>query len=65
MKVGDVVKIKDISSNKESHRGLICLILKVEKPVMCPGSGDVCVIRSGTKRLRYHEKRLEVINAIH
>ena len=65
MKVGDVVKIKDISSNKESHRGLICLILKVEKPVMCPGSGDVCVIQSGTKRLRYHEKRLEVINAIH
>ena len=62
MNVGDVVRIKDISSNKESHRGLICLILKVEKPVMCPGSGDVCIIQSGTKRLRYHEKRLEVIN---
>ena len=62
MKVGDVVKIKDISSNKESHRGLICLILKVEKPVMDKSSGVVCVIQSGTKRLRYHEGRLEVIN---
>ena len=64
MKVGDVVRIKDISSNKESHRGLICLVLKVEKPVMCPGSGDVCIIQTGTKRLRYHEGRLEVINAV-
>ena len=65
MKVGNVVRIKDISSNKESHRGLICLVLKVEKPVMCKGSGDVCIIQTGTKRLRYHEGRLEVINAVH
>jgi len=65
MKPGDIVKIKDISANKESHRGLICLILKVEKPVMDKSSGVVCVIQSGTKRLRYHEGRLEVINAVH
>ena len=62
MNVGDVVRIKDISANKESHRGLICLVLKVEKPVMDKASGDVCVIQTGTKRLRYHEGRLEVIN---
>ena len=65
MKVGDVVKIKDISSNKESHRGLICLVLKVEKPVMDKSSGVVCVIQSGTKRLRYHEGRLELVNEVH
>ena len=62
MEPGDVVRIKDISANKESHRGIICLILKVEKPVMDKSSGVVCVIQSGTKRLRYHEGRLEVIN---
>lgn len=65
MKVGDVVRIKDISSNKESHRGLICLVLKVEKPVMCKGSGDVCIIQSSRKRLRYHEGRLEMVNAVY
>ena len=65
MKVGDVVRIKDISANKESHRGLVCLVLKVEKPVMDKSSGDVCVIQSAQKRLRYHEGRLEVINAVH
>ena len=65
MRIGDVVRIKDISANKESHRGIICLILKVEKPVMDKSSGVVCVIQSGTKRLRYHEGRLEVINAVH
>ncbi len=65
MKIGDMVRIKDSLNNKKEHRGLICLILKVEKPVMCPGSGDVCVIQSGTKRLRYHESRLELINAVH
>ena len=62
MKIGDVVRIKDISANKKSHRGLICLILKVEKPVMDKSSGLVCVIQTGTKRLRYHEGRLEVIS---
>ena len=65
MNVGDVVRIKDITANKESHRGLICLVLKVEKPVMDKSSGNVCVIQTGTKRLRYHEGRLEVINAVH
>ena len=65
MKIGDVVRIKDISANKESHRGLVCLILKVEKPVMDKSSGDVCVIQAATERLRYHERRLEVINAVH
>ena len=65
MKKGDVVRIKDISANKEKHRGLICLFLEVEKPVMDKSSGDVCVIQSTNERLRYHEGRLEVINAIH
>ena len=65
MKVGDVVRIKDVSINKEMHRGLVCLVLKVEKPVMDKSSGDVCVIQTATERLRYHERRLEVINAVH
>ena len=65
MKVGDVVRIKDSLNNKREHRGLICLVLKVEKPVMDKSSGDVCVIQSATQRLRYHERRLEVINAVH
>ena len=64
MKTGDVVRIKDMSSNKESHRGLVCLVLKVEKSAMILDS-KVCVIQSATKRLRYHEKRLELINEIH
>ena len=62
MKVGDVVRIKDIRNNKEEHRGLICIILEIEKPVMDKSSGVVCVIQSATKRLRYHEGRLEVIS---
>ena len=65
MKIGDVVRIKNISANKEKHRGLICLVLEVEKPTMDRNSGLVCVIQSTNKRLRYHEGRLEVINAIH
>ena len=65
MNIGDVVRIKDISANKASHRGLVCLVLKVEKAVMDPNSGLVCVIQSTRKRFRYHEGRLEVINAIH
>jgi len=64
MEPGDVVRIKDISANKESHRGIICLVIKVERSAMFLDS-KVCVIQSATKRLRYHEKRLEVINAVH
>ena len=64
MEPGDVVRIKDISANKESHRGIICLVIKVEKSAMILDS-KVCVIQSSTERLRYHEKRLELINEIH
>ena len=59
MNVGDVVRIKDVSTNKKEHRGLICLILEVENIL---GDGLVCIIQTGTKRLRYHEVRLEKIN---
>ena len=62
MKPGDLVRIKDIRANKESHRGLVCLVLEVEKPVMDKSSGSVCVIQSVRKRLRYHEGRLELIS---
>ena len=66
MKAGNIVRIKDISVNKESHRGLICLVLKVEKSYYHDNyQGLVCIIQSAQKRLRYHEGRLEVINAIH
>ena len=64
MKISDVVRIKDISANKENHRRLICLVIKVEKSPMFLDS-NVCVIQSSTERLRYHEKRLELINAVH
>jgi len=66
MKAGYMVRIKDNLNNKKEHRGLICLVLKVEKSYY-HGSyqGLVCVIQSGRKRLRYHEGRLEVINAVH
>ena len=66
MKVGDVVRIKDSLNNKKEHRGLICLVLKVEKSYY-HGSyqGLVCIIQSTRKRLRYHEGRLEVVNGIH
>jgi len=66
MKIGDVVRIKDSLDNKKEHRGLICLVLKVEKSYYHGNfQGLVCVIRSVRKRLRYHEGRLEVINAVH
>ena len=65
MKVGNIVRIKDIDANKKSHRGLVCLILKVEKSYYHGNyQGKVCVIQSVRKRLRYHEGRLEVINEI-
>ena len=66
MKVGDVVRIKNISVNKEMHRGLVCLVLKVEKSYYHGNfQGLVCVIQSARKRLRYHEGRLEVVNGVH
>ena len=66
MKVGDMVRIKDNLNNKKEHRGLICLVLKIEKSYY-QGSyqGLVCIIQSGRKRLRYHEGRLELVNAVH
>ena len=66
MEPGDIVRIKNITANKESHRDLICLVLKVEKSYY-HGSyqGLVCVIQSGRKRLRYHEGRLEMVNAVY
>ena len=66
MKVGNIVRIKDISANKESHRGLICLVLKVEKSYYCDNyQGLVCDIQTSTETLQYHESRLEVINAVY
>lgn len=66
MKAGDIVRIKDSSNNKKEHRGLICLVLKVEKSYYFGNyEGLVCVIQSNRKRLRYHEGRLEVVNAIY
>ena len=66
MKAGNMVRIKDISANKESHRGLICLVLKVEKSYYHGNyQGLVCEIQTVKERLRYHEGRLELINAIH
>ena len=62
MKPGDLVRIKDNQYNSANHRGLICIVLKVEKSVREPNSGLVCVIQSATERLHYHEARLELIS---
>ena len=53
MKVGDVVKIKDISANHRRHVGKIGIVIRID--------GAICVMQTATKRLRYHEGRLEVI----
>ena len=62
MKPGDSVRIKDNKYNSANHRGLICIVLKVEKSVRDPDGGLVCVIQSDTERFCYHEGRLELIS---
>jgi len=58
MKPGDVVRIRDIDANKEMHRGLICLVISIQRyRYHC-----VCILQNGSQRLGYHEERLEKIN---
>ena len=65
MKIGDVVKIKDISANHRRDVGKIGIVIRIDKPVMDRDSSIVCVMQTSTERLRYHEGRLEVINGVH
>jgi hypothetical protein len=62
MKIGDVVKIKDIDANHPRDVGKIGIVIRIDKPVMDRNSGVVCVMQTPTERLRYNERRLELIN---
>ena len=61
MKAGDLVKIKDMVHNLQSHRNLKCIVLKKRK-ARFGEYGLVCKIYTGKEILEYHEERLEVIN---
>ena len=58
MKPGDLVRIKDNQYNSAQHRGLICIVLKVEKSVREPDSGLVCVIQSATERCSISNRKV-------
>lgn len=59
MKIGDIVRIRDIDANKEMHRGLICLVISIQR---LSDYHCVCILQNGSQRLGYHEERLEKIN---
>ena len=66
MKIGDVVKIKDIKANSRNDVGKIGIVIKVKKSYYFGNyEGLVCDIKTPTEALQYHEGRLEVINAVH
>ncbi len=66
MKVGNVVKIKDIKANSEKDVGKIGIVIKVKKSHYYGNyEGLICYIQTSTETLQYHEGRLEVVNAIH
>ena len=66
MKVGNVVKIKDIKANKKTDVGKIGIVIKIKKSYYFGNyEGLVCNIQTPTESLQYHEGRLEVVNAIH
>ena len=64
MKIGNIVKIKDIDANHPRDVGKIGIVIKVYKGLYGQ-SGSVCDIQTPKEKLHYHEDRLEVINAIH
>ena len=64
MKIGNVVRIKDIEANRQSDVGKIGIIIKVYEGLY-DQPGSVCDIQTPKEKLHYHEGRLEVINAIH
>ena len=66
MKIGDVVKVKDIAANHPRDVGKIGIIIKIfDRVGLYEQLGHVCRFYTGTEKLTYHEGRLEVINGIH
>ena len=66
MKIGDVVKVKDIDANHPRDVGKIGIIIKIFNRVgLYEQLGHVCRFYTGTENLTYHEGRLEVINELH
>ena len=63
MKVGNIVRIKNIEANHARDVGKIGIIVKVYKGLNNQ-TGSVCDIQTPKEKLHYHEGRLEVINEI-
>ena len=63
MKIGDVVKVKDIDANHPRDVGKIGIVIKIfDRVGLYEQLGHVCRFYTGTEKLTYHEGRLEVIN---
>jgi hypothetical protein len=63
MKVGDVVKVKDIDANHPKDVGKIGIIIKIFDRVGVDWQpGHVCRFYTGTEKLNYHTCRLELLN---
>ena len=67
MKVGDIVKVKDIDANHPRDVGKIGIIIKIFDRVGVDKQqkwqpGHVCRFYTGTQKLNYHECRLELLN---
>jgi len=64
MKLGDVVKVKDIDANHSRDAGKIGIIIKTfERVGLHKQPGYVCRFYTGTEKLNYHTCRLELLNA--
>ena len=63
MKIGDVVKVKDIPANHPRDVGKIGIIIKIfDRVGLYEQLGLVCRFYTGTQKLTYHEGRLELLN---
>ena len=64
MKVGSLVKVKEVTSNHDQDRGKIAIVISIR----LNEHGQVCKLHFFDHDFRfneYHEGRLEVINAVH
>lgn len=63
MRIGDIVKVKDIDANHPRDVGKIGIIIKIiERVGLYEQLGHVCRFYTGTEKLTYHEGRLELLN---
>ena len=64
MKIGSLVKVKEITANHDQDRGKMAVVISIR----LNDHGQVCKLHFFDHNFRfneYHEGRLEVINAIH